>query len=60
MIYRCEGNSCQYLFEADSPGFCPDCGNKQIRPATETELAEYHYYRQHYGYYGKEESSTDE
>ena len=41
MIYCCE--HCHYLFE-DMDGRdnrCPDCGKSAVRPATETEQAEY-------------------
>lgn len=40
MIYICE--NCRYLFLVDvSLNQCPDCGKMSVRPATDSEKAEY-------------------
>lgn len=40
MFYYC--NHCHYVFSAEVlPHRCPDCGEKAVRPATETEKAEH-------------------
>lgn len=39
----CTCDACRYTFTADTiPGSCPDCGKPAVRPATESEIREYH------------------
>ena len=39
-LYACD--ACHFLFESDeSINQCPDCGKYRVRPANETEIAEY-------------------
>jgi hypothetical protein len=59
MIYICERKSCNFLFEADAPDTCPDCGYSKIRPANSKEQEEYRYFRQIYGSYD-DNSSADQ
>lgn len=40
MFYTCK--KCLYTFEAKyKPEQCPDCGKREVREATEKEIAEY-------------------
>ena len=39
MIQTCA--SCRYTFKAAVTDQCPDCGKYSVRPATESEQAEY-------------------
>lgn len=40
MFYICE--HCHFVFSDErKPKRCPDCGEKMVRPATETEKAEH-------------------
>lgn len=41
MIYICD--LCGYMFEAGKDStFCPDCGKRPIRPATESEAHDFY------------------
>ena len=45
LVYICD--NCRFLFERQGEVFqCPDCGSGHIRPAVETEIAEYKSRRQ--------------
>ncbi len=42
MIYACQTKCCHYLFcGSQRETACPDCGKKQIRPATRGERTEF-------------------
>ena len=42
MVCACDHRDCWFIFESREervPKYCPDCGSRSVRPATEEEAA---------------------
>ena len=48
MVCACDHRDCWFIFESREEGipkYCPDCGSRSVRPATEEETA--WFFREH-------------